>query len=131
LIVAASGHTANAVSGRMVEFVDIFPTLTDLCKLPPQAGVEGTSFSPLLDAPDRAWKAAVFTVVRRPGGLGRAVRTERYTYTEWPDGSTQLYDHTRDPHEYVNLAKDPNFAATAAEMKKVLKDGWKAAGPPS
>ncbi|HEY1377681.1 MAG TPA: sulfatase [Gemmataceae bacterium] len=129
LIVAAPGHKANAVSPRMVEFVDVYPTLTDLCKLPAATGVEGTSFAPLLDTPDRAWKKAVFTVVRRQGGLGRAVRTERYTYIEWPDGSTQVYDHSRDPHEYVNLAKDPAAAGTMAEMKKVLKDGWKAALP--
>jgi iduronate 2-sulfatase len=130
LMMVAPGHKSNAVSPRMVEFVDIYPTLNEMCKLPPAKGVEGTSFAPLLDAPDRPWKKAVFTVVQRKGGLGRCVRTEQFTYTEWPDGSTQLYDHTRDPHEFTNLAKEPSHQETVTGLKKVLKDGFKAAGPP-
>jgi uncharacterized sulfatase len=128
LIVAAPGHKP-ATSTRLVEFVDIFPTLTELCKLPSATGVEGTSFVPLLDNAGRPWKKAVFTVVRRASGLGRAVRTEAHTYIEWPDGSAQLYEHGRDPKEYFNLAKDPTYAATVAEMKQLLKDGWRSARP--
>jgi iduronate 2-sulfatase len=130
LIVAAPGRKP-AVSERLVEFVDLYPTLTELCRLPAAAGVEGTSFAPLLDDPQRLWKAAVFTVVRRRGGLGRAVRTETHTYIEWPDGSAQLYDHTRDAHEYFNLAGDAGQAPTVAALKKLLKDGWQAARPPA
>jgi iduronate 2-sulfatase len=129
LMMVAPGHKSNAVSPRMVEFVDVYPTLTELCKLPAAKGVEGTSFAPLLDMPEKPWKKAVFTVVSRKGGLGRCVRTEQFTYTEWPDGSTQLYDHTRDPHEFTNLAKDPAHTETVAGLKKVLKDGWKGALP--
>jgi uncharacterized sulfatase len=128
LIVAAPGRKP-AVSNRLVEFVDIFPTLTELCKLPAASGVEGTSFVPLLDNASRPWKKTVFTVARRTGGLGRAVRTEAHTYIEWPDGSAQLYEHARDPKEYFNLAKDPKYAATVAQMKQLLKDGWRAARP--
>jgi len=128
LIVAAPGRK-SATSARLVEFVDLFPTLTDLCKLPAAAGVEGTSFVPLLEDAARPWKKAVFTVARRAGGLGRAVRTETHTYIEWPDGSAQLYEHGRDPKEYFNLAKDAKYAGTVAEMKQLLKDGWRAARP--
>jgi arylsulfatase A-like enzyme len=113
-----------------VEFVDLYPTLTELCGLPAPAGLEGTSFVPLLDDPDRPWKLAAFTVVARRGGLGRAVRTETHTYVEWPDGSTQLYDHAHDAREYVNLARDADQARTAAGLKQLLKDGWQAARPP-
>ena len=79
----------------------------------------------LLSAPG---KRAVFTVVRRQGGLGRAVRTEAHTYILWPNGSEQLYDPVKDPKEYVNLAKDSRAADTLAEMKQILKE-WKAAHP--
>jgi iduronate 2-sulfatase len=131
LIVAAPGKKTSAVSSRLVEFVDLFPTLTEMCRLPAAAGVEGTTFAPLLDDPQRPWKKAVFTVVRRPDGLGRAVRTETHTYIEWPNGSAQLYDHTRDAKEFVNLAKDPAHAQTVAELKQLLKEGWQAARPPT
>jgi uncharacterized sulfatase len=130
LIVAAPGRTTNATSARLVEFVDLFPTLTDLCRLPAAGGVEGTSFVPLLDDPGRAWKKAAFTVVRRRGGLGRAVRTEEWTYIAWPDGSAQLYDRGHDPREYHNLADDPKHAQTVAALKQLLQDGWRVARPP-
>ena len=129
LIVCAPGRKSHATSPRLVEFVDIFPTLTELCGLPQQDGVEGLSFAPLLDRPERPWKKGVFSVVTRRGGLGRSVRTEQFTYIEWPDSSTQLYDYTRDPKEYYNLVKNPEHAKTAAELKHLLKNGWQAARP--
>jgi hypothetical protein len=42
----------------------------------------------------------------------------------------ELYDHERDPHELVNLARDPGNAETLAELRRVLRDGWKRAVPP-
>ena len=42
-------------------------------------------------------------------------------YIEWPDGSTQLYDHQRDPKEYVNLSQDASYAGTIAELKTLLQ----------
>jgi uncharacterized sulfatase len=133
LLVSAPGRKSGVASPRLVELVDVFPTLTDLCGLPPQAGVEGTSFALLLDEPERPWKKAAFTVSLRNNktDLGRSVRTEQFTFIEWPDRSTQLYNYATDPKEYFNLAKDDHYAQTAAEMKQLLTDGWKAARPPT
>lgn len=131
LIIAAPGRNSGMASPRLVEFVDVFPTLTDICGLPSPKGVEGTSVVPLLGNPDRPWKKAVFTVVSRGRELGRAVRTETHTYVEWPNGSTQLYDFRRDPKEYENLAADARYTTIVAEMKQLLKDGWQAARPPA
>jgi hypothetical protein len=61
--------------------------------------------------------------------LGRSVRTERFTFLEWPDGSTQLYDYATDPKEYLNLAKDERHAATVAFLRQWLHTGWQAAQP--
>jgi len=126
-----------AVSPRLAELVDIYPTLADLAKLTPPEGLEGTSLAPLLEDPKRSWKTAAFTTVTRrpasPGGqrvFGRSVRTEKYRYTVWDGGDAELYDHDADPHEFANLAADPKHTATVANLKKVLADGWKAALPP-
>ena len=145
LIVASPGGKVGAVSPRLVELVDLYPTLADLAGLAPPHDLEGASFKPLLTDPQRAWKSAAFAVVGRPntgvakkGGngekldvnyLGRTVRTERWRFTAWPDGTAQLYDLDADPHEYANLAAHPEHAATCAGLKAVLKDGWKGALP--
>jgi len=129
LIVYAPGKKSNAVSPRLAEFVDLFPTLTDLCGLPLPSGLEGISLAPVLDDPNRPWKKAVFTVVSRAGGLGRAVRTETHELIVWPDGSEQLYNHARDPGEYENLALDTRYKETAESLRQLLKEGWQAALP--
>jgi hypothetical protein len=92
--VVAPGKKSNAGSPRLVELVDVIRTLVELCGLPAMMGVEGTSFVPLLENPDRAWKKAAFTEGSRGGALvatqrldptkmGHSVRTERWRYTEW------------------------------------------------
>lgn len=143
LIVFAPGRKAGAVSQRLVEFVDIFPSLTELCGLDAPANLEGTSFVPLLDDPAREWKKAAFTVTARSESgrakkqrnpqtdvLARSVRTERYVFNDWGDGkSFELYDHQNDPGEYVNLAADPQHTALVQEMTALLKSGWQAARP--
>ena len=149
LIVVAPGKKSGVASPRLVELVDIYPTLADLCGLPSPAKLEGTSFVPLLEDPLRSWKKAVLTVVARrrssrpdaavgtvmatgaldPKWLGRTVRTESWRYTEWPDGTVELYNDRDDPFEYVNLASASDSAPIAADLKRLLRGGWKAALP--
>lgn len=121
LIVAAPGKMAKTSSPRIVELIDLYPTLTDLCRLKTPAGLQGKSFVPLLARPDQPWEKAAYTVVTRKGGLGKSLRTEQFTFIEWPDGSQQLYNVSNDPREYRNLAKDAAHSATVAEMKQRLK----------
>lgn len=130
LIVRVPGGKA-AVSPRLVELVDLYPTLTGLCGLPVPTGLEGTNFAPLLADPDRVWKKAAYTVVTRAGGvLGRAVHTEGYRYTEWGGPTAaELYNLKADPHEYVNLVKDAKHADALKELRQLLKEGWKSAAP--
>lgn len=131
LLIATPGGK-KSVTARLAEFVDIYPTLGEMAGLPLPEGLEGSSLVPLLSAGKRAWKKAAFTQVQGGGGMGRAVRTERFRYIEWEKtGEAQLYDHDTDPQEYVNLAKNPEHAATVAEMKRLLKEGWRAALPPA
>jgi uncharacterized sulfatase len=108
---------------QIVEFVDIYPTLADLCGLSAPANLEGTSFQPLLNDPELPWKKAAFTQVQRGRIAGRSVRTERWRYTEWDESKQgeELYNHDTDPGEYYNLARDPQYTETVAELRKALR----------
>lgn len=143
LIVAAPSRDANGKrSPRLVELVDLYPTLAELCGLKPHANLEGTSFVPLLDNPKRPWKLGAFTMQGRGKErteaakdiefLGKSVRTERWRYTEWDDGKqgAELYDERKDPRELENLAEDTKHARTRAELQKLLRDGWRGSLPP-
>jgi uncharacterized sulfatase len=118
-------------TSSLVELIDLYPTLTDLAGLPEPKGLEGRSLAPLLQDPARVVKTAAFSAARRrPPILGWSIRTERYRYTEWPDGSRELYDHETDPGERANLAGAPAQARTLADLRKRLQDGWRAALAP-
>jgi hypothetical protein len=79
----------------------------------------------LLQDPAATVKTAAFSAARRrPPSLGWSIRTERYRYTEWPDGSRELYDQQTDPGERRNLAGAPDRARTLAELRKRLHEGW-------
>ncbi len=122
VIVDPRRSTAGLGCPRTVEFVDIYPTLVELCGLAMPPGLEGQSLVSLLDKPTAAWDKPAFTLVAREDWLGRSVRTERWCYTEWDYGrrGTELYDLQADPQESRNLAKDGQFAAVISELKKLL-----------
>jgi len=108
---------------RLVEFVDIYPTLTELCGITPPEKLQGRSFRPLLDDPAQPGKEAAFTQVERGKTPGRSIRTARWRYIEWGGGreGAELYDHQADGGEWRNLADDPNHAETVRRLKKMLQ----------
>lgn len=126
LIIALPKAAVTGVSPRPVELVDIYPTLADYCGLKPPANLEGRTLRPLLENPKARWLfPAVTQQVRNEDGkgiMGYSVRTERWRYTEWDGGAagSELYDHMNDPHEWQNLAKDPRYAKTITDMKKLM-----------
>jgi iduronate 2-sulfatase len=128
IIVTPGAKQPGAPTRELAEFIGIYPTLVELCGLPPVKGLEGVSLVPLLQDPVRPIISAAFTVVARGNGLlGKSVRTDRYRYTEWPDGSKELYDHQNDPHEFANLAGDSAHQSDLAMMSDTLKAGFQAA----
>jgi len=110
---------------RTVEFIDLYPTLADLCGVGIPPGLEGKSLRPLLNEPHAAWDRPAFTFAAREDWLGRSVRTERWCYTEWDEGrrGAELYDLQADPRESKNLAKASKSAATIEDLKKLLHTG--------
>lgn len=116
LVVAGPGVAAGARCGRPAELLDLYPTLAELCGLPPKPGLDGLSLVPQLkDAAARRDRPAVTT--HNPGN--HAVRSERWRYVRYADGSEELYDRAADPHEWANLAADPAHAAAKKELA-----GW-------
>ena len=128
---AAAGRSTSA----LVEFVDMYPTLCDLCGLPLPEHLEGTSFAPLLENPNRPWKPAVFNQYPRRNVMGYAMRTDRYRYVEWRDAESgnvrarELYDHQADPAENVNLAGRHEHGSTLSALAADLANGWQKARP--
>jgi iduronate 2-sulfatase len=128
LIVAGPGVTAKGrSSSRVVEFLDLYPTLAALAAVPPPDGLQGRSLAPLLKNPNATWDHPAVTQVRRgPAGstyMGYSVRTEKWRYTEWEQGKrgVELYDEARDPGELRNLAADPRHKKTVDDMQRLLR----------
>lgn len=107
----------NSVCERTVDFMSIYPTLCDTCGLPTPKHVEGVSIRPLLEKPDVAWDRPARTTFQFNN---HAVRTEKWRYIRYHDGGEELYDEVKDPLEWTNLARKPEFAAIKAELAKHL-----------
>jgi arylsulfatase A-like enzyme len=117
--------SAGETSPRVVQYLDMFPTLVELCGLPAPSWLEGESLAPLLRNPRSQWSKPAYTVQTRNWFIGRSVRTERWRYTEWDEGrrGAALYDHESDPHEMQNLVKDPTQAETVRVLSELLHTG--------
>ncbi len=126
MIIAGPGIKGGVVSPRIVEFVDVYPTLADLAGLTAPKNLAGVSLRPLLNNPNAPWDRPAFTQVERGGFPGHTVRTPRWRYTEWDDGKqgAELYDEEKDPGEMKNLAGDPQYVATMTELKALVKKNW-------
>lgn len=142
LVVSAPGQKKRgAGTSALTEFVDIYPSLCELCGVQAAEGLEGTSFAPLLNDPGRRWKPAAFSQYpRNVAGvgpvMGHSIRTERYRLTEWlPDEpgkfrEVELYDYRKDPNESANVAGKPENGSLVAKLTEQLHAGWRAARPP-
>lgn len=128
-------QTAGRRTGALIEYVDIYPTLCEACRLPVPDHVEGLSVMPLVKDPSRRWKKAAFSQYPRGKVMGYSMKTERFRYTEWQERRTgkilarELYDHQNDPDENTNAAAEPKYKKDVTRLSKMLKAGWRAALP--
>jgi arylsulfatase A-like enzyme len=102
---------------RIVDHMSVYPTLCDLCGIPVPKHVEGPSLRTLLANPAAPWDHPALTTFRRNN---HAIRTEHWRYIRYADGSEELYDHTRDPYEWTNLAKDGSHRAVMDGLARHL-----------
>ncbi len=142
LIIATPDHPGGQRTDALVELLDLYPTLADLCGLPAPAGLEGVSLRPLLDRPSLSVKEAAFTQHTRPAypsandplkAIGYSMRTDRFRYTEWRsitgEGALarELYDHRADPQETANVVERTQYAATVKALSAQLERALTAA----
>jgi PelA/Pel-15E family pectate lyase len=117
--------TAGQASPRVVESIDIYPTLCELCGLPPAAGVEGRSLQPLLEDPDASWNHPAYTVWSEDGRqvTGVAVRTEHWRYAEFfgRGAGTMLIDSESDPHEMTNIVDEPGHSEVTERLSRLAR----------
>ena len=137
LIISAPGMKKNgSKSEAIVETLDIYPTLIDLCKIQPQGKLSGVSLRPLLKNPDKKWKNVSYNQFIRPWPLGKmspthmgySVRTEEWRCTFWFDfksGSIEdkeLYHLIGNSIEMKNLAGEPEYSNIEAKLARLIDD---------
>ncbi len=107
----------NRECERTVTLLDIYPTLCDLCDLPRPEQLQGNSLAPLLENPGRRWPHHALTTHRY---RNHTIRSERYRYIQYANGSEELYDHETDELEWTNLAADPQYDAIKKRLRAAL-----------
>lgn len=140
LLIGGKGiKAAGERTKSLVELVDLFPTLVDLCGLPVPAQLEGTSLRPILENAAATVKSAAYTQHPRPAyfdrspsklpdAMGYSVRTDKVRYTEWRDWETgqviarELYDAIDDPGETRNRVDEESLATVRTEAQRLLKE---------
>jgi arylsulfatase A-like enzyme len=106
----------------------VYPTLVELCGLAQKPDLDGHSLVPLLKDPTHATPPVVSTFDRG----NYSIRSDRWRYIRYEDGSEELYDHETDPHEWYNLAGEAAHAARLTELRSLLPQAAAPRlGPPS
>lgn len=115
IFVAPGLSRPGAICTRPVDFLSIYPTLAELCRLPVPQHVQGPSLKPLLENPEAPWDGVALTT---HGRGEHAVRNQRWRYIRYHDGTEELYDHDQDPMEWKNLAGQPVRQALKQDLAR-------------
>ena len=103
----------------MVNLLDMYPTLIELCGLPANPENEGRSFAPVLKDPTLAWNVPTLTTYN----FGNHSVTDgryRFTYYGSKGGAEELYDHSVDPLEHKNLAAQPEHKEIIERLRLAM-----------
>lgn len=119
-------NTAGKSSPRVVEMIDLYPTLVELCGLDQPSGLDGRSLAPLLKDPAKEWNHPAYTVWSEDGQTfsGVLVRDEKWRFGEFfgRGAGKMLVDLGNDPHELKNLAELPENATTVERFSRMVRD---------
>ena len=115
IYVIPGGKHAGTLCDTPVDLLSVYPTFCDLANLPKPEYLEGVSIKPLLDNPAADWLHMAITT---HGYKNHSVRSRRWRYTRYFDGSEELYDHDNDPYEFTNLANEPEYQSVKEKHAK-------------
>ena len=110
---------------------DLTSTIIDIANARPLRAMDGQSLWPQMTGADKPWTRPVIieALIR---GLRRTskgfppritefgIRTGRYKYVRYSQGTEELYDLARDPNELTGRQRDPRYA----EIKRQLIVQW-------
>ena len=117
-VVSVPGITKpGSRSKRVVNLIDIYPTLLDLCGLPEKDTNEGRSIVPILNEPNVDWPYPSITTM---GYGNHAIRSEEWRYIQYKDGMEELYNRESDPMEWNNLASHQEYVNVKEDLKEWL-----------
>ncbi len=120
LIVRVPGKKP-AVVNSMVELIDLYPTVAQLCGLEVPSRLQGKDISRVFDQPTHTVRDTVFSVA--PSSKGFLLRTDDWAYLQYAEDASlgiELFDMRKDPRQYTNLASKPEFAAIVQRFKAQL-----------
>lgn len=116
----ASNFAKNQTCNDPVNLIDLYPTLVEMCGLsPPEHQFDGQSLVPNLKNPARLTGRTSLTLFN-PGNC--SLRSDRWRYIRYNEGSEELYDLENDPNEWHNLANRKEHAKTRREMVRKLDE---------
>ncbi|SHJ80880.1 Arylsulfatase A [Rubritalea squalenifaciens DSM 18772] len=110
------GIKPGSISDQPVSLISLFPTLTELCGLPAKPLVDGKSIAPMLKDPSQEVDPVAITYLHRVGSIG--ISGKDWRYIRYQDDSEELYDISKDPYEWDNLASNPDFTVKLEEFRK-------------
>ena len=114
MIIAAPGQKPGRTDA-ITELVDVYPTVAELTGMSVSQQVQGTSLVPILSDPTANVKQGALSFQK-----GTALREKEFAYMRYNDGSEELYEMQRDPHQFQNLAAHPDYQKTRQEMSSRL-----------
>lgn len=118
----------SARTDAVVELLDLYPSLVELCHLKPPHELQGESLRPIVEDPSVTWQKPAYTeVVRSPVGMGYSVRFGDWRLTQWGQngsGGLELYNVVKDKEGYYNHANDPEYVAILDQLYVSLKKGF-------
>jgi arylsulfatase A-like enzyme len=117
LIFAGPQVYRNGKTKQPAELLDLYPTLIELCGLTPRNDLEGISLVPQLRDPQARRDRPAITSHNQGN---HAIRSERFRYIRYADGTEELYDLETDVHEWKNLIGRAEFAEILAEHRRWL-----------
>ena len=119
-LIIATPQTKPGGCSQSVSLLDLYPTLMELCGISGDQKFDGLSLMPQLRAPETKRRPALIEF--RKGNA--AVRSARWRYIRYSDGSEELYDHKTDPNEWENLAAKKRHEPIKQRLAKWLPEKW-------